>query len=132
MTARRLPVRRLPAAWFWALLAMLALAPLLGSLHAVAHPPTGYQSVSSTAAAAPAGPLAHMDATAWPKRLFGDHSGKDDCRLYDQLCHGEVLHSAPLPVLPFAVPIATFDFLQGEFLVRWAALFDARGPPSAR
>jgi len=131
MTAHRLPVRRLPAAWFWVLLAMLMLAPLLGSLHAVAHPPAAYKSVLRTAAV-PASPLAHMHAKAWPKRLFGDHSGEGDCRVYDQLCHGEALHPAHLPVLPFAVPIATFDFLQGEFLARWAALFDARGPPSAR
>jgi hypothetical protein len=130
MTTHRLFAHRLPAAWFWALLAMLALAPLLGSLHSVAHPPAVSKSLQ--AAAAQAKPAAHVHAAGWSKRLFGEHSSESDCRVYDQLCHGEALHSAYLLALPFALPIATFDFLQGEFLARWAALFDARGPPSAR
>jgi hypothetical protein len=35
-------------------------------------------------------------------------------------------------VLPALLPAAVFLYLEGEVLARWVALFDARGPPSAR
>jgi len=63
--------------------------------------------------------------------LFGDHD-EGQCRLYDQLSHGPAALAAPVVVLSFALPSATFAYLQGEALARWVALFDARGPPSSR
>ena len=63
--------------------------------------------------------------------LFGDHTDAD-CRLYDQLSHGPAALCVPPLVLPVVLPAATFAYLEGEALARWVALFDARGPPSAR
>jgi hypothetical protein len=63
--------------------------------------------------------------------LFGDHSDAD-CRLYDQLSHGPATLCVPALLLPVMLPAATFAYLEGEVLARWVALFDARGPPSAR
>lgn len=63
--------------------------------------------------------------------LFGDHTDAE-CRLYDQLSHGSAALSVPLVILPVTLPAATFVWLEGEALARWATLFDARGPPSTR
>jgi len=63
--------------------------------------------------------------------LFGDHTDAE-CRLYDQLSHGPAALGVPLVILPVMLPTATFAWLEGEVLARWAALFDARGPPSTR
>jgi hypothetical protein len=63
--------------------------------------------------------------------LFGDHTDAE-CRLYDQLSHGSGALGVPTLVLPVLLPSATFAYLQGEAIARWVALFDARGPPSAR
>ena len=63
--------------------------------------------------------------------LFGDHTDAE-CRLYDQLSHGPAALGVPLVVLPVMLPTATFAWLEGEALARWAAVFDARGPPSTR
>jgi len=38
----------------------------------------------------------------------------------------------PVIVPPAVAAFFFLDTLQGEFLARWAALFDARGPPSLR
>jgi len=63
--------------------------------------------------------------------LFGDHTDAE-CRLYDQLSNGPAALGVPLVVMPVVLPAATFAWLEGEALARWAALFDARGPPSTR
>jgi hypothetical protein len=34
--------------------------------------------------------------------------------------------------LPVIAPAFFLQWFQGEFLARWAALFDARGPPPIR
>jgi hypothetical protein len=70
-------------------------------------------------------------ATDGLAKLFGDHSDAD-CRLYDQLSDGAGVPGVPILLLPVLLPSATFAWLQGEALARWVALFDARGPPSAR
>jgi hypothetical protein len=38
----------------------------------------------------------------------------------------------PTLQLPVCAPAALVLWYQGEYLARWAALFDARGPPSVR
>ena len=65
----------------------------------------------------------------WLESLFSSHDGGADCRLFDQASHGSAaptLAQSSLPTLPPSVAVAIF---QGETLARWAALFDARGPP---
>lgn len=63
--------------------------------------------------------------------LFSGHDDDSTCRLFDPLNH-----DAPpaLPILAMPVVLSSFflQWAQGEALVRWAALFDARGPPSIR
>ena len=65
----------------------------------------------------------------WLESLFSSHDSGADCRLFDQASHGSAapaLAHSSLPTLPPSLAVAIF---QGEALARWAALFDARGPP---
>jgi hypothetical protein len=67
-------------------------------------------------------------AADWTARLFGHHDGESACHLFD----GQASAGAPAPTssLPAVVPSFFYlVFAQGEVLARWAALFDARGPP---
>ncbi|RYZ06719.1 MAG: hypothetical protein EOO24_11490, partial [Comamonadaceae bacterium] len=64
-------------------------------------------------------------------KLFGFH-GDAECRLYDQLSGAAAVLGVPLVVLPVVLPTARFAFFEGEYLARWVALFDARGPPPTR
>lgn len=63
--------------------------------------------------------------------LFGSHEGGTvECRLYDLLGQSD-LATAPVLALPPLPPLSrTVHRLRGESLARWAALFDARGPPA--
>ena len=64
--------------------------------------------------------------------LFGNHRNGVDCQLFDQLCHGDALATAPVLALPLGVPAAHVAHLTGLAVARWAALFQARGPPFSR
>ncbi|NQW93403.1 MAG: hypothetical protein HQ446_05140 [Polaromonas sp.] len=61
--------------------------------------------------------------------LFSLHEEASDCRLYDQASHDGALVSVMPLVLPVVPPPFSVAIFQGEALARWAALFDARGPP---
>jgi hypothetical protein len=107
--------------WLWlAMLALLA-AQMLGVLHRSVHLPfAGKEAV-----------LAHAGHGVGD--LFashGDHS--PDCRLYDQLGHGDAMAGVPLLAVSFVVPAYVLHATLGQALARWAALFDARGPPAVR
>lgn len=106
-----------------ALMFALWFAATLGLFHRTVHVP-------ELAAAAVVSETGHAHATGLAA-LFGEH-GEAECRLYDHLSGGPAALSVPLVVLPITLPAATFAFLQGEFIARWVALFDARGPPSTR
>jgi hypothetical protein len=131
-----------------ALVALLALAlwvaSTLGLVHRTVHPPVTF--ATGTLAAGTAGtagtnvdspaPSAtretpHAGAGRGLAALFGPH-GEGDCRLYDQLVGGIAMPSVPFVLLPVVLPTARFHYFLGEALARWVALFDARGPPSAR
>ncbi len=117
----------------------LLLAQMLGLMHGTLHGPgvgAGVRAVSHTALQGSA-PYSAADVQIVPQTagkgllssLFSSHNSSADCRLFDQASHGSAalqVVSLPLPVVlpPFAVAI-----FQGEALARWAALFDARGPP---
>ena len=103
--------RRLLTVWLLAL--ALVGAQALGLAHQVLH------------GASPAVEAAGTD-------LFGDHEGQPSCPLYDQLGGTAITPGVPLLCLPVIPPHFVIAFAQGEALVRWAALFDARGPPSLR
>jgi hypothetical protein len=116
-------MRRAPLTFL--LLLALVLAPFLGQVHRVLH--TG----------APATALAHAadgsHAHGGLASLFGDHVDGNDCRLYDQLGHADLACGVPAPALPLpVVPAFVLAWREGEALARFAALFDARGPPALR
>lgn len=118
----------------WILAFALVVAQAIGLMHRVVHGP---QAVIAHAYAE-----AHDSADAHDGHehdhdhgalaaLFSGHDDDSTCRLFDPLNH-----DAPPTVPVLAMPVALCSFFlqwaQGEALVRWAALFDARGPPSIR
>ncbi|MFM9880146.1 MAG: hypothetical protein ACKVOO_07040 [Burkholderiaceae bacterium] len=116
-------------AWPRRLLALLLLAMLLAQglaqRHAVVH--GGWlQSVHSLAhehAAEDHGPAPGGDT------LYTHHSEAADCRLYGHACGGDGFLTAPALLLPVVLPAQVLRMLQGLIAARWAAMFDARGPP---
>lgn len=111
------------------LVAALLLAQTLGMVHGVVHSSASEHTHvhSHTHADDHADEGAHEDGVLGA--LFALHDGEKDCRLYDQASHGGMLSlvvALALPVVPPPFEVAIF---QGEALARWAALFDARGPP---
>lgn len=107
------------------LAAALLLAQTLGFVHGVAH-----HKAAEHAHARAGG---HADEAAHEGRvltsLFAVHDGVNDCRLYDQASHGGMLPMVVALALPVVLPPFEVAIFQGEALARWAALFDARGPP---
>ena len=125
---------------------LLVLASLLGVLHAIAHPPEPLQApmaldasarvqlaAQSPKRVAASSALLRGDAATEPSgwgALFHHKAGGLDCRLFDQLCHGPAAPITVVHMLSFALPIAAVLMtLEGEYIARWSALFDARGPP---
>jgi hypothetical protein len=104
--------------WCLVVLALLA-AQAIGLMHRIVHAPH-VQHVQSLQ-------LAH--GSSWVSCLFAGHADDSTCRLFDPLGHGAP-PVAPAVVLPVVLSSFFLDHFQGEFLVRWAALFDARGPPA--
>jgi len=116
-------------AFIVALAFALWIAGTLGVMHRSLHVPGLAQAAAAVVQATSSGVHKHADHGLGS--LFGEHTDAE-CRLYDQLEHGSSAPSVPLVVLPMLLPSATFAYLQGEFVARWVALFDARGPPSTR
>lgn len=114
-----MPLRR-------ALLATLALtlvlAQAIGLMHRIVHGPQAQR--------APAGIVAQA-ADGWQQALFANHDDDSSCRLLDALGH-DAAPLAGIALLPLALPLAVLVFLQGEWLARFSAQFDARGPPALR
>ncbi|MBI2771833.1 MAG: hypothetical protein HYX47_19580 [Burkholderiales bacterium] len=110
--------------WLWWLIAALVAAQTLGLVHRIAH--------SSPTAFASAAPAASDSGHGWLASLFTGHDDDSGCRVYDQLGHADGI--APLAAIAPAMAVALFllPFFQGEALARWAALFEARGPPQPR
>ncbi|RST55332.1 hypothetical protein [Variovorax sp. MHTC-1] len=104
-------------------------ATTLGLVHRTIHSPIAAPAHMHSVESVHAGEADH--GSHGLAALFDDHSDAD-CRLYDQLSHGPAALCVPALLLPVMLPAATFAFLEGEVLARWVALFDARGPPSAR
>jgi hypothetical protein len=113
----------------WLVLFALVSVQALGLMHGIVHGDRGVSAAGFSARhAAP-----HDDGgDRWESGLFSGHHDDAGCVLYDQLSHGGC---APVPVsmaLPVIPPAFLLQWFQGEFLARWAALFDARGPPPIR
>lgn len=114
----------------------LLLPQLLGLLHAVTHdtvhhatpvsqrPHAGLQSAAK-------GLHGHeLSARSALVSLFTSHDeGSTDCRLYDQASHEGLAPTVAAFSLPLLTPGTGVALFAGDALARWAALFDARGPP---
>ncbi len=101
--------------WPWLLALALVAAQALGLMHQVVHAQHDHGHEQGGIAA-----------------LFDSHEeGGLECRLFDPLNH-----DAPPAITSLVLPVVTafffLDRFDGEFLARWAALFDARGPPFLR
>lgn len=105
----------------WFLLCALVLAQALGLMHRAVHLPHGQAQAQEHS----------LHAHGWVADLFAGHDDDSTCRLFDPL-NLEGAACVPVVVPPAVAAFFFLDTLQGEFLVRWAALFDARGPPSLR
>ena len=109
------------------LAAALLLAQTLGMVHGVAHHNTLEHVHTHTQAGEHADESTHEDSVL--TSLFAVHDGENDCRLYYQASHGGMLPQVVALALPVVLPPFGVAIFQGEALARWAALFDARGPP---
>lgn len=120
--------------WLALLMVLMLLSQLLwqtmGQMHGVVHAP-GIRALAATPEAHSVHGNLQADA-GWVSDMFNSHGDDGTCRLIDQLGCGDALLASPftLPAVPpvaFALAVAS-----GEALARWAALFDARGPPVLR
>ena len=127
--------RNLAQLWVFCLVLSLLLAQTLGQLHAVKHV---IQRVGVTAVApgvgAHGGHKAHdahagKNGESFLDELFSSHSSTADCRLYDHLSDGQAMPLLFATALPIVLPSRLVAIFAGDALARWAALFDARGPP---
>ena len=127
-------------AWLWLLAWALVAAPTLGHVHRTLHGP---QAAWSQGAQHDAhhGPQTRGDhaheghdhaAPSALESLFTGHDDESSCRLYDQLSHSDVLPALPLVALPLVLTPFVLRRIDGAARARWAALFDARGPPVLR
>jgi hypothetical protein len=111
----------------------LLMVPLLGLMHGIVHGLShGLPLVVVTAHVQGHAQARAADASGWSQKLFAGHDKAADCLVFDQLCQAQALHSLPLQALPTVLPSFVLVTLAGDFIARWAALFQARGPPSAR
>jgi len=124
----------------WLLAASLLFAQLLGLMHGVVHGPQAHihshSYVHQDGHHQEHAALAHVEEEGegggWLASLFSSHDGDSDCRLFDQASHGQAAPTLPMLSLPLVLSSLAFDISRGEALARWAALFDARGPPFPR
>ena len=110
--------------WLFGFVLSMLLSQTLGQLHSVKH---GYKHDDSVVAAH--SPQDSHQEHGFLDQLFSQHSGDADCRLYDQLADSHALPFALPVTLPIVLPSFSVASFAGDALARWAALFDARGPP---
>lgn len=111
----------------WLAVFALVAAQALGLMHRVVHAPLASVHTHGHDHAA----QAHEDHGNGVAGLFAGHDDDSTCRLFDPLNH-DGAPCVPAVVLPAILASFFLDVFQGEFLARWAALYDARGPPALR
>lgn len=105
-------------------------AQSLGLMHRIVHGPQVEIGHAWAEEHADDGDCAH--AHGWLAALFSGHAeGDEGCRLLDALGHDGV-PLAEAAAAPIFAATAILKVLHGDFVARWAALFDARGPPLSR
>jgi hypothetical protein len=124
MTARR--------GWMWLLAFALVAAQALGFMHRLVHSPQAAAAHEVAAHQAGGDGNDHGQDNRWVAGLFSGHDSEGStCRLFDALSH-DIAPAIAITALPALLLPIFLQWAQGEALVRWAALFDARGPPSLR
>ena len=103
----------------------LVLSQSLGQLHSVKH---AGQATAVHAVGEQVTQEIHQHA-GFLDLLFSSHGSASDCRLYDHLTGGQALPLMLAMPLPMVLPSLLVAIFEGDALARWAALFDARGPP---
>lgn len=106
--------------------ALLAMQTL-GFMHRVAHGPQ--VGLSSHQQAAPQDDGHGHGVAGLFGGLFAGHDDDSSCRVYDQLSHSDLIGGTCAAALPAVPPSFLILLSLGEAAARWAALFDARGPP---
>ena len=128
--------------------AALVMAQMLGAVHGTAHGPAASLIHASGHAADEHHEHGHGNepndahkqdklqykATASSSSqfvisLFSSHQTASDCSLYDLASPGGALLAVAHIALPAVLPPMAVAIFAGKALARWAALFDARGPP---
>lgn len=118
---------RARALLWWLVLAML-LAPALGRIHQVLHPPAWNQTQWQPGVAVQ-GDAGAGRAVPWLLALFSGH-GHGDCQLHDQL-NAWASPPAAGPSLPAALPQQPPRQVEGRTASAGsAAFFDPRAPPA--
>lgn len=119
--------------WLAAIVLLSVLcAHALGFMHGIAHAFHADTAQSAPARLAPEGTHGAnaVPDSGWLQALFASHEDTGDCRLFDALGqqHGPALCT---PALSHAqAPCTNLQRrLAGACVARWAALFEARGPP---
>lgn len=119
--------------FFSGLALAVVLAQTLGLMHGVIHgnlhSPLVVQAVQAEFAS---GTDDHDHSHSRVEHLFGSHGDESDCRVYDQLSHGDGAPAMAVPALPLSITPFVFSLLPGLAVARWHALFQARGPPNLR
>jgi len=126
-----LPVARRqsqPVVWPWAwLLALVLLAQSLGQVHTVLHAATAHGNIGAERLLGRH--ASEPQVSHWLSRLFADHGNASDCRLYDQVSHGDCMPAAaPLPPAAMPGPVWAAQFPTSA-PVRLTLRPQARGPP---
>jgi hypothetical protein len=113
------------------LVAVLLLAQTVGWMHRGLHGTAPAHGSAATALHVHAGVAKPHAPRSWIEKLFGSHTDASDCRLFDVLGQPGCASAAllPQPLIPMATLLVT---THADFVARWAALFDARGPPASR
>lgn len=110
----------------WLLCALLA-APLLGRLHALAHPGVqahGAHGAHSVQKRAPGEPAAHTLA-----HLLAEHPSSADCQLFDHLALADAAPSAAGATASPPPPALPVQAARTAPATAHAAQYHARGPP---
>ena len=106
----------------------MLLAQTLGFMHGVVHGSRTAVNSSVQVALQSAG-VAGEATDNWVDTLFYSRHGDNDCRLFDQASHGSAAPQLVALAFPVVLPPFVVAVFQGEAIARWAASFDARGPP---
>ena len=121
--------------FFFGLALAVVLAQTLGLMHGVMHGNVHSLQVElaeQSELASGSDDHDHDHSDSWVERLFGSHGDESDCRVYDQLSHGDSAPAMAGPTLPLSLTPFVFSLLPGLAVARWHALFQARGPPNLR